>query len=104
MLLKGKGPPLGSAAGGAGTHRCQLLFSQDARQITPRRRKTQNLTSLSPEFIAVITVGVAQLAGLLILDLFLGKIMRETSASTRIQVLNGGPVEEVPTDLRQAAS
>jgi len=56
---------------------------------------------MSPEFIAIITVGVAQLAGLLILGLFLGQILREISLSTRIHVLQGRRIEEVLRELRQ---
>ena len=58
---------------------------------------------MSPEFIAIITVGVVQLAGLLILGVFLGRILREISVSTRIHVLQGRRIEEVLRDLQRAS-
>jgi hypothetical protein len=103
MLLKGNGPPLGTAAGGAGTHRCQYCSASLRVRLRHLRRKTQNRSSTSPEFIAVITLGLAQNRGLLILGLFLGGILREISVSTRIHVLKGGRIEEVLTDLGQPA-
>jgi len=74
-----------------------------ASRIALWRRNAQDIFSMPPEFVANITVGVAQLAGLLILSLFLSRTLREISISTRVHVLQGHRVEEVMGDLRQLA-
>jgi hypothetical protein len=59
---------------------------------------------MSPEFIAIIVFGTAQLAGLLILGLMLRNISQETreiSISTRIHVLQGRRFEEVLRELSE---
>jgi hypothetical protein len=61
---------------------------------------SKNMSAMSPEFIAIITVGVAHLAGLLTLGLFLGQILREIFLSTRIDVLQGRRIEGVLRELR----
>ena len=60
---------------------------------------------MSPEFIAIIIFGTAQLAGLLTLALMLRNISRETreiSVSTRIHVVQGRPIEDVLRELSEA--
>jgi hypothetical protein len=56
---------------------------------------------MSPEIIAIMTVGVAQIAGLLILGVYLSRMLREISVSTRIHVLQGRRIEDVLRELRE---
>ena len=53
---------------------------------------------MSTEFIAIIIFGTFQLAGLL----FLGGMLRDISASTRIHVLQGRRIDDVLRELREA--
>jgi len=60
---------------------------------------------MSPEFIAIIIFGTAQLIGLLILGLMLRTVSRESreiSVSTRIHVLQGRRIEDVLRELSQS--
>jgi hypothetical protein len=59
------------------------------------------MSRVTPEFIAIITAGVAQLAGALSLSVFLRWILQTTFlTSTQTSMFRGGRMEEVLRDLR----